>query len=201
MKLFSTALVLMSLVIGISADARPGDQPNRPHRPGGGWHGDNSNAIKNGRKVKLGTIKLGKFDGQWDGDVIDLRKNSDVKCDLTHIQMTAERDSVLITRVVVDYRWGKSDTIDLDDRDDNRPRPPGRRGIHLRAGESSKWLDIDDVVDGRPDGRCVERIRIYGADTPDKNNPWNPGNWRPDRPAKVKVTGLLKRRGHHGGRP
>lgn len=191
MKFFSTALVLMSLVFGMSAEARP-------HRPGG-WHGDDHHSIKAGRPINLGTIKLGKFDGGWDGDVIDLRKRPEVKCNLTHIKMTAGNDSVLITRVVVDYRWGKSDTIDLDDRDDNRPRPPGRRGIHLRPGKSTKWLDLDDVVDGRPEGRCVERIRIYGVDTPDKFNPFNPGSWRPDRPAKVKVTGLLKNR--RPGRP
>lgn len=200
MNILSAALVIMSLVFAINADARPGNGPG--HRPGGGgWHGDNSDTIKKGQRTTLGTVKIGsKWSSPGTAEVINIRNRTDIGCGLTHIQLSAGRDSVLINRVEVDYRWGSSDTIDLND--DNRPRPPGnRRGIHLRAGESSRWLDIDDVADGRPNGRCVERIKIYGIDTPDQNRPGRPGNWRPDRPATVKVTGLVKKRPSHGGRP
>ncbi len=191
MKFLPSALVLMSLALGTAAQARPG-----------GWFDDHSSAVKNGRQISLGTVKIGKKGGIFDVEKIDIRRRPEIQCNLTHIKLVAERDDVIIGRIVVDYRWGKSDTLDLSYLDDKGPRPAGLiRGLKLKKGQASKWLDLDDVIDGRPDGRCVESIKIYGMALPDLKNPFKPSNWNPNYEAKVKVTGLLKQRRPHAPQP
>src|SRR5690606_33861885 len=119
----------------------------------------------------LGTVRLGDEGSRIDAEVIDVRNNRQIECNLTHVKFAAAREGVIISRVVVEYRNGQRDSVDLSDRDDGRGGPgfgrpgfPMPRGLRLMPGQSSEWLDIDDVADGRANGRCVDRIMVYGND-------------------------------------
>jgi hypothetical protein len=153
-------------------------------------------APRDARQEQLGVVTLSDFGTSARPIRVD-RFN----CGLTHLSFTAQSDSVRIFAVSVTYRGGQRDQIDLNDSDDFRPgdwrdngrRRPGGRGIYLERGESTGWLDEDDVLDGRSDGRCVQEIVIVGEEG------FN-GNRR--QAAEIRVAGLIRRRdggGGHGG--
>ncbi len=70
-------------------------------------------------------------------------------------------------------------------------------GIQLAPLQQSQWLSVDDVMDGFPDGRCIQAITFYGIDTPDFVGPGRVE--RHDPPAWVKLDGYITRQGP--GRP
>ncbi|MFL5812911.1 MAG: hypothetical protein ACJ763_04990 [Bdellovibrionia bacterium] len=189
------------------------------------WMDRNDDRIRNGEIVNLGEVMIGNSDHHFDADTLDLFNNPRIQCRLTHIKLSAFSDSVMITRIQVEYRdadqYGKySDSIELNDG-------PGYgnghgNGMYLDSGKSTGWLDVDDVVDGHADGRCIKSIRVYGIDTPDYNDGhggyYGPGhghghggpgygnghghggNGDNFRPARVRVDGLVGR-GHHHEEP
>jgi hypothetical protein len=137
---------------------------------------------------------------------------AELQCRMTHIKLTAIMDSVVLTKIDVTYqradRFGNNkDSIDLNDNDDfgrSRDRRGWNdriRGISLAANQSSPWLDLDDVQDGFPNGRCITTIQVYGVDTPDFGRRGErPGRFggpiRPiDRPATVQIEGIALRNG------
>ncbi len=69
-----------------------------------------------------------------------------------------------------------------------------RDGVFIGEGMRSEWLDVDDVErergdrDGRPDGRCIDKIRIFGM-----------SGRRDRRSTRVEVIGYAVGRGRHGG--
>jgi hypothetical protein len=219
----------VALTIGGIAQARPGR-----------WMDRNDERFRDREVINLGEVVIGNSGHHVDADTLDVYGNPRIQCGLTHIKLSASNDSVYLTRIDVEYRdadpYGRnSDSIDLsenrgprygdrryyDDRryDDRR----GGDGIYLDSGQSTSWLDVDDVMDGRPNGRCIKSIRVYGIDTPDRGEGgrggrdfdrgrdrdrgrggyggyrdgygYGYGNGNPDnyRPARVRVEGLLAR--------
>jgi hypothetical protein len=170
--------------------------------------------IRQGEIVNLGEVTIGNSGHHYDADVLDLYNNPRIQCRLTHVKLSAYSDSVVITRIEVEYRdadqYGKyKDSIDLADQTGS-----GRdSGIYLDSGKSTGWLDVDDVIDGHADGRCIKSLRVFGIDTPDHGYGHGPGygyghghhgyshghDYYDDnfRPAHIRVDGLVGR-GHHG---
>lgn len=201
-------LVAAACMIAGSADARPGR-----------WQDQRSERFRSARPVDLGTVRIG-FDRRG-ADSLRIGNDPRLGCNLTHVKLSALNDSVKIVAVDIEYqradRFGRTtDTIDLNDNDDYGRnfdrRGRGEQGIYLAANESTGWLDLDDVQDGFPSGRCIRSIQIYGIDTPDRHRPEMgryDGRGRRDgrrgyvdrdggyhnRPALIKVEGLLLRQG------
>lgn len=201
----------------------------------GRWHDRNGERFRTVQGFDLGTVRIGFENRRFDNDTVDIVNNPRIQCNLTHIRLSSLNESVRILAVEVEYartdRFGNAtDRLDLHDGDDFRRwggRGDGRgwgrrdrmpRGIELHPGESSPLLDLDDVKDGFPDGRCVKSIRVIGIDTPDFprgrgfgdgrgfGGGRGEGRGRFDTPAFVKVEGFLTRvgrggdgRGGHGG--
>jgi hypothetical protein len=150
LSLFLVFSLFMSFMLGAHANERRGR-----------WHHHDHEIFRNGRVMDLGSVRMGDRGRGMDADVIEIR-NRNTECNLTHIRLSA-RDAVVVQHAVVEYRNGARDSLDLSDVEDRR-RDRDRNALVLRAGESSDWLDIDDVLDGRSSGRCVERIFLYGDD-------------------------------------
>jgi hypothetical protein len=208
-------LIQSTFAVAITLGAA-GAQARQTH-----WADRDDDHIRNGEIVNLGEVMIGNSDHHYDADTLDLFNNPRIQCRLTHIKLSAYSDSVMITRVDVEYRdadhYGKyKDSIDLNDG------PGHGSGIYLDSGRSTGWLDVDDVVDGHANGRCIKSIRVYGIDTPDHNGPgyghghghgpgygyghggheYGPGygygnNGDNFRPARIRVDGLVGRSFHH----
>ncbi len=173
-KILGGVLVAASL-LAMTAYAYPG---HRWYRPGYG-------RINQGRTIEMGTATLGDYRGQPTFDVIYVNNNPSVQCNLTHIKMMALRDDLRVLRLEIMYRTGETDTINLGDDSydrDPRYRHPGN-GLYLSAYEETPWLDLDDVQDGYPNGRCVDQIRVYGYGIPD--------HWGSAHAASLRIQGLL----------
>lgn len=207
MKLLVTVMIAAA-AFAVTAEARQGR-----------WHNPGDTRMNEAPKVKIGWINIGNEGRGFQAQVIDVANNPHVECNLSHVRLNTTNDSVMITKVMVEYRrpdrnGSYTDTIDLSDDDDfNRAwgrsgRNRYRGGIYLGMNDSSPWLDLDDVQDGHAGGRCVNKIWIYGVDTPDmgggRRRRWN-RDPRWDRPAAVEVEGLLLNghrpgdNGHDGG--
>jgi len=171
----SVVLFAAAFVLANQADARPIR-----------WNPE----LREGRVVQLGRIAIGDEGRGRDTDRIDLRDR--FECKLTHVKFTATNDDVVLRKVLVVFRNGQRDSVDLNDRDDRR-RPGRPTGLYLRAGQSTQWLDIDDVNDGNPNGRCVEAIQVVGVDRDGRNRGRN-------TPAIVMVDGFLKNQRGNGDR-
>lgn len=214
-NLIQATLLIALTVGGIDAQARPGR-----------WADRNDDRIRGREVVDLGDVVVGNSGRRVDASTLDVFSNPRIQCGLTHIKLSASSDSVYLTRIDVEYRdadqYGRnSDSIDLSE--DRGPRYGDRRGddgIYLDSGRSTSWLDVDDVMDGRPNGRCIKSIRVFGIDTPDRGEPgrgrgrgrggyagprgggygYGYGNGGEDnyRPASVRVEGLLARPHHEG---
>jgi len=168
---------------------------------------------RQGRMIDLGHIQIG--DGRRGESFykLDLSQNPGLQCNLSHIKFTATNDSVWLTRAYIEYaradRFGQmGDMLDLNDGQPPMAPPPGRPGRHrppmaaaagiqLAPLQQSQWLSVDDVMDGFPDGRCIQAITFYGIDTPDFVGPGRVE--RHDPPAWVKLDGYITRQGP--GRP
>lgn len=167
---------------------------------------------RQGRMIDLGHIQIG--DGRRGESTyrMDLSQYPGLQCNLSHIKFTATNDSVWLTRAYIEYaradRFGQmGDMMDLNDGRPPMPPPPGRPGRHrppqapagiqLAPFQQSQWLSVDDVMDGYPDGRCIQAITFYGIDTPDFVGPGSVE--RHDTPAMVKLDGYITRQGP--GRP
>lgn len=166
---------------------------------------------RQGRMIDLGHIQIG--DGRRGESFykLDLSQNPGLQCNLSHIKFTATNDSVWLTRAYIEYaradRFGQTgDMLDLNDGQPPMAPPPGRPGRHrpvapagiqLAPLQQSQWLSVDDVMDGFPDGRCIQAITFYGIDTPDFVGPGRVE--RHDPPAWVKLDGYITRQGP--GRP
>ncbi|MFL5813314.1 MAG: hypothetical protein ACJ763_07025 [Bdellovibrionia bacterium] len=211
------ASLLVALTIGGIAQARPGR-----------WADRNDDRFREREVITLGEVVIGNSGHRVDAGTLDVFSNPRIQCGLTHIKLSAFSDSVYLTRIDVEYRdadsYGRnSDSIDMSD--DRGPRYGDRRsddrrgsdGIYLDSGQSTGWLDVDDVMDGRPNGRCIRSIRVFGIDTPDRGDGGRGGrDYGRDRgrggyggyhgggyggadnyrPASVRVEGLLARRHH-----
>lgn len=204
----------------------------------GGWHDRGGDRFRSVQGFNLGTVRIGFENRRVSSDTLDIVGNPRIQCNLTHIKLQAVNDSVRILALEVEYahsRNGQSvDRIDLNDNDDFRRWGRGRgdvrpgdgrggrggwgdnrddgrrmdRGIALNPGESTPLLDLDDVQDGFPNGRCVKSVRVIGIDTPDFGRGGGRGRGyggRYNSPATVQVEGFLTRVGRpggdHGGRP
>lgn len=192
----------------------------------GRWHDRNGERFRSVQSFDLGRVRIGFDNRRFDNDTVDIVNNPRIQCNLTHIRLSSLNDAVKILAVEVEYartdRFGNAiDRLDLNDSDDFRRwggRGDGRRddrgggnwgrrqrmnrGIELFPGDSSPLLDLDDVKDGFPDGRCVKSIRVIGIDM--TNSPrgrgFDGGRIRPiETPAFVKVEGFLNRVGRGGG--
>ena len=213
MKKIMSAFAALTMLAG-GAQARPGS-----------WQDQRGERFRGARPVSLGEVQIATPRSGY-VDAINLSGRPGLECNLTHIKLMAPLENVLITAVEIEYarpdRFGRStDTIDLNDNDDfgrafDR-RGRGGVGISLQPGEATAWLDLDDVQDGFPDGRCVRSIRIYGPETnpgfdrPGMGRPgWDrnrerggfddrcrgprcppPAPIRPNRPSVVQVDGLV----------
>jgi hypothetical protein len=197
MKSFFSVLAAASLLAG-TVQAREGR-----------W-GDDRRDDRFGRErsVVVGSVQIGR--NNFNPSVLYVP--AELQCRMTHIKLTAIMDSVVLTKIDVTYRFAdrfgnNKDSIDLNDNDDfgrSRDRRGWNdriRGISLAANQSSPWLDLDDVQDGFPDGRCITSIQVYGIDTPDFGRRGErPGRFggpiRPiDRPATVQIEGIALRNG------
>jgi len=176
--------------------------------PGGRWHRPDHDSIRGGQTIDLGSIRMGDNHRRFDSDVLDIRRRPNVECNLTHIKFTAGNDNLRIIQVEVKYYNGMTDSIELDDDQDFGRGGPGRdfgrgrrnlRGIYLDKFRSSDWLNLSDVQDDRQSGRCIESIRVTGVDVPDRG--FDRHDRRLDRPATVRVEGLLAMRRPGPGRP
>ncbi len=204
-RLSKSTLAVLTLVLASSA-ATTAEAARRWER--------NLERQRQGQLIDLGHIQIG--DGRRGESTyrLDLSQNPGLQCNLSHIKLTATNDSVWMTRAFVEYaradRFGQmGDMLDLNNGQPPMAPPPGRpgrlrpppvpAGIQLAPGQQSEWLDVDDVMDGFPDGRCIRAITFYGIDTPDFSGP---GRFeRHDPPALVKIDGYITRRapGHGGG--
>lgn len=164
-----------------------------------------SSAHAQGQVIEAGYLTFaGRTESQ---STIDLSNNPMIQYNLSHLMFTPPNDSVWLTRAYVEYsrpnhRGEMFDWIDLNEQSAPMPPPPGRHrpgrpmppppaptGLQLAAGHASPWLDVDDVLDGSPSGRCIRRITVFGIDTPDS------GRYeRFDHPAEVQVHGFITRR-------
>lgn len=169
---------------------------------------------RQGRLIDLGHIQIGNGQRGESSYALDLSQNPFLQCNLSHIKFTATNDSVWMTRAYIEYaradRFGQmGEMLDLNVGQPpmappgrpgrpGRHRPPAPAGIQLAPGQSSQWLDVDDVMDGFPDGRCIRTITFYGIDTPDFVGPGRVERFDP--PAMVKIDGYITRQGPgHGG--
>lgn len=154
----------------------------------GRWFDDHHENVRRARVVELGTIELGN-DGRrghfLDRDVLDIRNNPRLECNLTHLKFSALGDSVRILRVELQYKSGQVDSLDLTP-DNFGGAGQNRRGLRLQAFQSSQWLNVNDVLDQRDNGRCIDKVRVTGIDTPNFGERRHGGG----RPALVKVEGL-----------
>lgn len=216
MKSIFTLLMVVASLATLTASADYG-------RGGGGrWRRPDDGRFRNGQTIGLGQVRIGNRDRRWDPDTIWVNQNPRIQCNLTHIQLSALNDDAFITAVEVEYRerdrnGNNRDMIDLNDNDDSWGGGRGRggnRGIRLSPRMPSPWLDLDDVQDGYPSGRCVQAIRVFGMDIPDRG-PGGPGRGGPGRgddrcrrygncpqpaPTIIQVDGFLANRGP-GGNP
>lgn len=87
------------------------------------WHDDHdSDFLRRGFPIALDTIALGDEDGRFDGDVIDVKDNPRLECNLTHIRLSTDDRGVRIFKVIIKYRDSdKADEVDLTDFDDRHP--------------------------------------------------------------------------------
>lgn len=191
----AAATVLMSL----QTEDAFGQSPRRR------WEND-IHRSRQGQVLDVGHLSIGNGRRGEMHDWIDLSNHPMIQCNLTHLKFTADNDSVWLTRAYVEYsrpnrRGEMHDWIDLDSQvaapparhRPGRPAPPpAPTGIQLASGQSSPWLDVDDVLDGSPSGRCIRRITVYGIDTPDFMGPGRVE--RHDPPALVRVQGFLAHR-------
>jgi hypothetical protein len=192
-------------------DWRRGRYRNDNDLPARGFSVDLTEYYRRGgrgwRRGRPEGIKLGDRNSGRNMEQIDILNNRRVECGLTNIRLTAQNDTAYIRNIEVVYKNGRTDKIDLNDSNDrgrrgqdwdNNRRHGGRDrdGLFLMAGEPSVWLDVDDVKpesgdwDTRPDGKCIDYIRIYGF-----------SGSRNSRPTFVTVDGwVVPRRGPGGGR-
>jgi hypothetical protein len=130
------------------------------------WRRPDQEFSRRGKEITLGVVRLGDEGRRIDAEEINVRNNRNIECNLTHVKFSAVNKGVKIYKVMVQYRNGQRDSIDLSDRDDrdHRRDPRDRAGLRIRPGSSSEWLDIDDVTDGQQSGRCVDSIQVFGDD-------------------------------------
>jgi hypothetical protein len=210
----SITIAASAAFIGLSADDASAQMARRR------WDND-IQRTRQGQVIDVGNLTIGDGRRGESQSTIDLSGHPMIQCNLSHLMFTAYNDSVWLTRAYVEYarpnaRGEMFDWIDLDVQSPppmppgrhrpGRPAPPAPTGLQLAAGQASPWLDVDDVLDGSPSGRCIRRITVFGIDTPDMPGP---GRFeRHDPPALVRVNGFVVRRGppapppgHGGGRP
>lgn len=211
----SLTIAATATLVGLSSEEASAQMMRRR------WENDIQRS-RQGQVIDVGNLTIGDGRRGESQSTIDLSNNPMIQCNLTHLMFTPYNDSVWLTRAYVEYarpnpRGEMFDWIDLNVQAP-APMPPGRHrpgrpapppaptGLQLAGGQSSPWLDVDDVVDGSPSGRCIRRITVYGIDTPDAMGPGRVE--RHDPPALVRVNGFIARRGppapppgHGGGRP
>ena len=205
----SLAIAATASLVGLSHNQASAQMAR--HR----WNHD-VERTRQGQVIDVGNLTIGDGRRGESQSTIDLSNNPMIQCNLTHLMFTPYNDSVWLTRAYVEYarpnpRGEMFDWIDLNVQAP-APMPPGRHrpgrpapppaptGLQLTGGQPSPWLDVDDVLDGSPSGRCIRRITVFGIDTPDAMGPGRVE--RHDPPAIVRVTGFLARRappGHGGG--
>ncbi|HRK07169.1 MAG TPA: hypothetical protein PLZ57_05325 [Pseudobdellovibrionaceae bacterium] len=192
-----TAALGLALLLGSALESSA-----RPRR----WDRD-IERTRQGQTLDLGYIQIGNGGRGESMYTLEIARNPHIRCNLTHVRFQAPNDSVWLTRAYVEYRQAgpggqRFEWIDLNEpqpavhpfRPGRRGPPPGPQGIQLRAGQYSNWLEVDDDQPGFRGGRCIERLTVYGIDTPDFRGPGGhrPGRW--DQPANVRVEGFLMMR-------